>query len=83
LDENSEQIHADRTCYQVLFDQNWYLISPKYFINDFRKLFSNFKEVNNAKEMKTLLNEIADGKYNFEGTPKVIERLSKITETQN
>lgn len=33
--------------------------------------------------MKTLLNEIVDGKYNFEDTPAVIERLSKITEVQN
>ena len=78
-----DQVQADRPRYLVLFDQDWYLISSKYFISDFRKLFSNLKDVYSAKEMKTLLNEIVDGKYNFEDTPAVIERLSKITEVQN
>ena len=78
-----DQVQAERPRYLVLFDQDWYPISSKYFVGEFRKLFSNLKEKYNAKEMKVLLNEILDGKYNFEDTPAVIERLRKIPSAQN
>ncbi len=78
-----DQVQADRPRYLVLFDQDWYPISSKYFIGEFQKLFSNLKDVYNAKEMKVLLNEIIDGKYSFEETPAVIDRLSKLTKAQN
>ena len=78
-----DQVQADRPRYLVLFDQDWYPISSKYFTGEFQKLFSNLKDVYNAKEMKALLDEIVDGKYNFEETPAVIERLSKMTKAQN
>lgn len=36
-----DQVQADRPRYLVLFDQDWYPISSKYFIGEFQKLFSN------------------------------------------
>lgn len=78
-----DQVQADRPRYLVVFDDEWYSISSKYFINEFRKLFSNLKGTYDARELKALLNEIADGKYNFEDTPAIIERLSKIPVSQN
>ncbi len=73
-----DQVSSEYPRYIVLHDQEWYSLTPKNFISDFKKLISNLKGVFDSARMQALLQEVADAKYNFETTPLLIEKLKQI-----
>ncbi len=73
-----DQVLSEFPRYIVLHDQEWYSLTPKYFVTDFKKLISALKGVYNTARMQVLLQEVADEKYNFETTPVLIEKLKQI-----
>lgn len=78
-----DQVQVDFPRYMILLDQEWFSITSKSFAADFTKLVSNLKEVYNNEQMKALLTEVADGKYKFDDTPLLIEKLTKIPAFKN
>ena len=83
VSDGIDQVLADFPRYMVLLDQEWFSITVKYFVSDFKKLISNLKGEYNMEQMKALMNEIEDGKYKFEDTPLIIERSNKIPAAHN
>ena len=73
-----DQVTVELPRYMILLDQEWYSLTKKYFVSDFKKLVSNLKGVLNTQQMDGLYKEVEDEKYKFDNTRLVIEKLNKI-----
>jgi hypothetical protein len=78
-----DQITVDAPRYLILLDQEWYPITPKYFVSDFNKIFSNLKSEYDAKQLKLLQNEIVERNFMFDHTPIIISKLNMIPSIKN
>jgi hypothetical protein len=73
-----DQVTVELPRYLILLDQEWFSLTKKYFVSDFKKLISNLKGVLNKQQMDELYNDVADKKFKYDNTPLVIEKLNKI-----
>jgi hypothetical protein len=78
-----DQVTVELPRYLILLDQEWFSLTKKYFVRDFKKLCSYLSGVLNADQLSILINDVTDSKYKFEDTPFVIEKLNKIPVAKN
>jgi hypothetical protein len=78
-----DQITVELPRYLILLDQEWYSLTKKYFVSDFKKLISNLKGVLDKEQLDKLYFEVADEKFEFDNTPLLLGKLNKIPAASN
>ena len=73
-----DQVTVELPRYLILLDQEWYSLTKKYFVNDFKKLVTNLKGVLDKEQLDKLYFEVADEKFEFDNAPLLLEKLNKM-----
>ena len=87
LDERLEmdgidQVLHEKPYYLLRFKEEWYPISKEHFTNDLRKVFVVFKKAGFENEIKEVVANFVEAKYQFEESPKILKLCENLIYNQ-